>query len=201
MTKEEYISFETAKLLKEKGFDKEFDADIVRYYDEDGSLENVDYRQLFVCPSLGMVMSWLREVYRLNIHINVCNKYGSSGEVCYLWYINEVKPGVRHLTNVAYEDTYEQAAEAGIRYCLERLVGMRVIDKVNVVGRGTILIVGEIPSCGLNIEQEVLVDGYGFKVRGIELQEFMKKSGLILSPNEKVDERVNIGDYIEIKEK
>lgn len=56
MITEDYVSFNTAKLLKEKGFDEECQ----QYYG--------DYK--YSCPTLQMAMKWLREVHNLFIFIS-----------------------------------------------------------------------------------------------------------------------------------
>lgn len=81
MITEDYVSFETAKLLKEKGFDER----CVCYYDTeslnkfghpvfdsiDMSLSNSDLEQSnhdYVCysaPTLQVAMKWLREVHNI----------------------------------------------------------------------------------------------------------------------------------------
>ena len=70
MITEDYVSFETAKLLKEKGFDE----DISFWYNENGSeiffqqkydiMYNWRVRQglkIYQCPTIQMSMKWLRE--------------------------------------------------------------------------------------------------------------------------------------------
>jgi len=120
MITEDYVSFETAKLLKEKGFDEPchalyhngedkifFGLDVDSYYN---TVLNAD---CYACPTLQMAMKWLREVH--NLHI-VVFRYNNSA-FPYIWYIfahNGEKP---YKTN-----SYEEACEEAIKYCLENLI-------------------------------------------------------------------------------
>jgi hypothetical protein len=66
MIKEDYVSFETAKLLKEKGFDE----DIARVVNEEDEIDYLGssqpslaylYHTWYKCPTLQMAMKWLRK--------------------------------------------------------------------------------------------------------------------------------------------
>ena len=116
---EDYVSFETSKLLKEKGFDfpcmgrysvrsKEFHLDCTRMCSNEG---------LFECaaPSQAMAMKWLREVHNWNVVIRKSHTiYG------YDIYIESLVAS--NVIEYAFEKTYEQACEAAILYCLENLI-------------------------------------------------------------------------------
>ena len=125
LNNEDYISFETAKLLKEKGFDWSTSMVYMPYGDlcklnRYDSIRNSNYNDItknyFECtaPTLQMVMKWLREVH--NIAIDT--------EWEHLWYAY-VKP----MTSKPCEDDYhqcesleyEEACEAAIKYYLENL--------------------------------------------------------------------------------
>ena len=128
MITEDYVSFETAKLLKEKGFDAICSAFYIKY--TDGSVKLVPTEAVSMVlfaqkyafsvdtisvPSLQMAMKWLREVHGLHVDIdplegNWCIKIVELEDLC------EVDKGI------ALYGTYEEAAEAGIRYCLENLI-------------------------------------------------------------------------------
>ena len=101
MITEDYVSFETAKLLKEKGFDEECQ----QYYG--------DYR--YPCPTLQMAMKWLREVHNIAIET----------EWEHLWYAY-IKPMTSKPSEEDYyqceSSKYEEACEAAIKYCLENLI-------------------------------------------------------------------------------
>ena len=129
MITEDYVSFETAKLLKEKGFDEPCHA---LYHDGDDKiffgLDVDSYRNAilnadcYACPTLQMALKWLREVYRLAIHVELID-FLEHGEV-WFYGITDIKT-VKRL-NIKDEDftehSYEQACEAAIKYCLKNLI-------------------------------------------------------------------------------
>jgi hypothetical protein len=112
---EDYVSFEIAKLLKEKGFDIP-----CRQAYFNGSL--VDYTmygfcdgELLDCPSQSLALKWLREVHNLYIEIrrNLNTFY-------YGW---KVEQGMSEKAVFDYKyDSYEEAVEAAIKYTLENLI-------------------------------------------------------------------------------
>ncbi len=73
---------------------------------------------------------------------------------------------------------------------------MEVIDKVYVIGRGNIVIVDDIRDVHLHINDKVKVRDLQFEVVGVEFAEHIKQGGLILRPNDKVEE-IKINDKIE----
>lgn len=147
MITEDYVSFEIAKLLKEKGFDEATYHD----YSEKGGrwFEEVlvchNSQGGIACPTLQMAIKWLREVHNVLV-IPDYDYECTDKSYCYKIYKlgENGKPervpieGVRydilsepHTEIVAYRDykrsyfdykTYEEACEAGIRYCLEKLI-------------------------------------------------------------------------------
>ena len=113
MITEDYVSFETAKLLKKKGFDEYTFSD----YSEDGivGFNEVETKVAkgYQRPTLQMVMKWLREVHKIFLDINFIQEH-----FCFIRIVhNEVEENF-----VVYFSTYEQACEAAIKYCLENLI-------------------------------------------------------------------------------
>ena len=137
MITEDYVSFETAKLLKEKGFDYYpdgsywlIDANNVMYWvSEIGAYDYVDNpTERFQRPKNGyrlvtqaMAMKWLREVHKLCITIipKVTDDDGSGG--C-LWEWTATYLLVPQSVSLELFESYEQACEAAIKYCLENLI-------------------------------------------------------------------------------
>lgn len=126
MITEDYVSFETAKLLKEKGFnwntDKQFNSDkIVADYDiTDRSRHPERYLD---APTLQMAMKWLREVH--NYDVGVClDSYVEPYDNLYYIVIRRRKDKYENISpcEQVYYDTYEEACEAAIKYCLENLI-------------------------------------------------------------------------------
>lgn len=132
MIAEDYVSYEVAKLLKEKGFDE--------YCDSIYILENGDYRHskinvpcrnsnnykptIIVRPTHQMVMKWLREVH--NMYINICASGGSLGWWYHIWAIPTHENKLSHRLLRRGEDypylSYEEAIEAALKYCLTKLI-------------------------------------------------------------------------------
>ena len=134
---EDYVSFETAKLLKEKGFDIG-----VRYYyqkiDDDITYNIGDFRNWnlhdiwYSMPTLQMAMKWLREVHKLVICAEIGNE-NDKGNTDYSnpdrWYwffdiTNEKGVVIDTESDYVLNEyfSYEQACEAAIKYCLENLI-------------------------------------------------------------------------------
>lgn len=139
MLTEDYISFEVAKLLKEKGFDWEW-SPFYSEQDRDGwfqdnnyNIPNPDYDASLpfdsetinvIAPhvSLQMAMKWLREVHDKNIILDMV----PLDEDCYvLWTYNvycsknyKIMWGPKQ----PKYNTYEEACEEAIKYCLEHLI-------------------------------------------------------------------------------
>lgn len=121
--KEDYVSFETAKLLKDKGFNYPCRA----VYSPKGTVKHYLKEAVFVhnlkghkklCPTLQMAMRWLREVH--NLHIDVDPSEGDwNPTVLELedWSC-VVKPG----DEIPIQDSYEEACEVAIKYTLENLI-------------------------------------------------------------------------------
>ena len=119
MIKEDYISFEIAKLLKEKGFDGECNS----YYDEFGlvcptiepKFANLEHYKRY---SLNITMKWLREVH--NLHIDVDPSEGDWNPT--VLELENWTCAVKFGDDIQIQDSYEEAAEAAIKYCLENLI-------------------------------------------------------------------------------
>jgi len=121
MITENHVSFETAKLLKEKGFDEpcnHYD-DCGQFWIPGGYNKNLSYH--FPAPTLQMAMKWLRETYNLEIY----PYHDSLTKNSYWWFeIIKYPNSVSEYESGKDEefDTYEEACEAAIKYCLENLI-------------------------------------------------------------------------------
>ena len=116
MTTEDYVSFETAKLLKEKGFNIS-----CRFaYTEKGHEFNTcvcsDIPVYAYKPTLQMAMKWLRE-HGWFIHIDIIREASA-----WLVDVQDIKNDVAIYPVGKEHSSYEEAAEAAIRYCLENLI-------------------------------------------------------------------------------
>ena len=117
MITEDYVSFEIAKLLKEKGFNE----GCPTTYTSNGLFHTHNYRPLvedIFAPTLQMAMKWLRLIY--HIHIRLINSSDESYR--YEIYPRKGKYNSCCFSDKSYYETYEQACEAAIKYCLENLI-------------------------------------------------------------------------------
>ena len=124
MITEDYVSFETAKLLKEKGFNP---LECGMYYSiTTGKRTTELLTSLITCPTLQMAMKWLREVHNI-IPIILTGDNRHDGVIIYYWFrIDTIKNG--RLKDAVYREdeieypTYEKACEAAIKYTLKNLI-------------------------------------------------------------------------------
>ena len=125
MITEDYCSFETAKLLKEKGFDapcRSYYTDYEDYIDFSYCNDELTDLQMGVWetlrPTHQMAMRWLREVHNLHIWI------GHSVDKGLSWYyeIHGIPDGkVKHIGGIQC-GSYEVAVEVALKYALENLI-------------------------------------------------------------------------------
>ena len=129
---EDYVSFNTAKLLKQKGFD------IITekcYILDNSGLCAVSAGQLFngkpqgkheiPAPTLQMAMKWLREVHDICIYCyntnNRVKQYGKY-EAGASWIKDDVSVIFYNSTHSLFADIYEQTIEKVLEYCLTNLI-------------------------------------------------------------------------------
>ena len=111
MIEEEYISFETAKLAKEKGLDILCD---IGYYIDSGVVDYIrdDYKNMFYPrPTQSLLARWLRGKYNKNVYVvmSITEKY--------IFWVLDIHSLVKVKTTDLY-DTYEEAMEAGLQEAL-----------------------------------------------------------------------------------
>ena len=125
MITEDYVSFETAKLLKEKGFNN---LECGMYYSiTTGKRTTELLTSLIACPTLQMAMKWLREVHGIFIGISLCERYENKmdNDTTIMFFFELLNLKEKQLINGFFQEythTYEQACEAAIRYCLTNLI-------------------------------------------------------------------------------
>ena len=130
MITEDYVSFETAKLLKKKGFDE---ATIGYYYTIseipekikffDSPISIYDSEGLIGCiqaPTLQMAMKWLRKVHEIFIRPNISFLYPIK-YYCEIFCYGDNLKTQQDVTTENFESP-EEACEAAIKYCLENLI-------------------------------------------------------------------------------
>jgi hypothetical protein len=125
MITEDYISFETAKLLKEKGFDKK----CFTVYNNDGKFYDTRYGIApsieIPAPTLQMAMKWLREVHKIEIWVHYDIDKATWWGGCNPMYEEDEENSNMFQSLLGFDypgKTYEEACEAAIKYCLENLV-------------------------------------------------------------------------------
>ena len=126
MITEDYVSFEIAKLLKEKGFDELCHG----YFRKDNPIDLVELAQaanwndepFFTSrPTLQMAMKWLVQEHKLYVNVvpSVERYYWTEKWHSYVESLNKRYPFGKF---IATFNSSEQAYEAAIKYCLENLV-------------------------------------------------------------------------------
>lgn len=132
MITEDYVSFETAKLLKENGFDEECRAYYVKskecgielFPTERSHNYNDNVYPRTSAPTLQMAMKWLREVHHYYIQIMLDNWVGIHVGYFVIIMKTDSDFGLQlydEEEQVFYE-TPEKASEAAIKYSLENLI-------------------------------------------------------------------------------
>ena len=144
MIEEQYVDFDTARLLKVKGFR----AKCNRYYNaqygmirtvsdtfmmdfnDQEHMKSIGMEGAVNIPTQQMAMRWLREEHNIDISIEPHSHSGIKTveyEFTY-WYegyyhapYQEKTPNYHPLFGKTY-NTYEQACDAAIKYCLENLI-------------------------------------------------------------------------------
>ena len=133
MCKEDYVSLETAKLLKEKGFDAECDYEYGVPVVEQGYVLQRVYKPIknselidgaYAAPTLQMAMKWLRKVHHYYIQIMLDNWVGI--HVGYFVIImktdSDFELQLYDEEEQVFYETPEEACEAAMKYSLENLI-------------------------------------------------------------------------------
>ena len=121
MIKEDYVSYETAKLLKEKGFDGRCHMSIGKYKQEEVLVKGAEWDDSFIlCPTLQMAMKWLREKEWFICIIPLAFHWGEKAvKFGYdIWADDDLEVDE---VNTPEFNTYEEACESAINYCLKNL--------------------------------------------------------------------------------
>ena len=128
MITEDYVSFETAKLLKEKGFNepchcfyeykKRLYNDMDKYFPN--GMKNSDHdkegNKGISAPTISLAMKWLREVHNIVIVVTSSMFWGKYNVSIY-------KKGNDYpfgFDGDSFIPSYEQACEIAIKYCLDK---------------------------------------------------------------------------------
>lgn len=112
MIEEQFVSFDTAKLLKEAGFD----VPCTSHYTCNGfgwdNLSRVNYNScesLFSRPTQALAARWLREVHEIDVVVNI---YARDYYMC-----NVYKKRLMIIRSI--ESSFEEALEAGLQEAIK----------------------------------------------------------------------------------
>ena len=137
---EEFVPYELAVKLKEKGFKKEC---LCHYIGNDlvyniespiannqlwfchNKYDNIWHRDNYDAPTISQVLEWLREQKEIYIVIQPFPTMATKNKICWSWDFKWNSDGayLEHTfpDNVTYA-TYEKAAIAGIEYVLDNIL-------------------------------------------------------------------------------
>ena len=140
MTQEDYVSFEVAKLLKEKGYNKKCNAvwetGVCREcspklkitlgaYDEKDLMHNIDWSEQYeyLAPSLWNAQKWLREKHNISVEI-YARENDWKFEICRtegILIMDCACMSCTTMNNKGAFDTYEKALNEGIKEALKMI--------------------------------------------------------------------------------
>ena len=133
---EQLVSFETAALAKEKGFD----IDCKLFYStkdrppmaynisaKESLSDNPQYNKYMLAPTQSLLAKWLREVHNIEVLVSrippeaiLASKTSGKSILknynCYVWNYNS---NPRVLNNGTFQDVYEEALEIGLQEALK----------------------------------------------------------------------------------
>lgn len=128
---EDFVNFEIAKKLKEKGFKEQclayYTKDSGFYYntsygsDVENAFKSFNSRPNHICgkridaPTISQVLKWLRE----EKGIHVCITLGEFSD--WVYDVSRIDGNMFCKAEDGFE-SYEQAALAGVNYCLDNLI-------------------------------------------------------------------------------
>ena len=151
MITEDYVSFETARLLKEKGFPQEYDIYHSMVYNEEDYEDEYEVQRMVLetklvkagtlssypigvpepkcyCPTLQMAMKWLRIEHNIHIEPHIVRTKCSYGYMPNYIDLKELK---QHFPfdEVDFSNadkyvciTYDKACEVALQYSLKNLI-------------------------------------------------------------------------------
>ena len=120
MITEDYVSFEVAKLLKEKGFNEYCE----KSYSLDGKLYSNFPDDCILAPTLQMAKKWLKVVHNIGIFPSTYTFSNADGSEEYHPYGCAIIDLKTHelLTNEIFpKETEEESVDEAIKFCLKKL--------------------------------------------------------------------------------
>ena len=123
----DFVSFETAKKLKEKGYGESWDY----VYNDDGvicipcyNLTEEDTIPMCPAPQIHEVLKWLREEKKIYVIIEPFPSCSNINNVTWIYKLKYNSDGdsLNFKESLFSFETYEEAALAGISYVLDNLI-------------------------------------------------------------------------------
>lgn len=138
---EDFVTFELAKKLKEKGYPQrtfgEYDMQGACYIEDGRFYENgciTEVARAYTSPTIYQVMKWLRNEKNIHITILVITDFSTDADnnICEEWsfwsfYVTNLNDGstiyddCERIDSIEYQ-SYEESAIAGIEYVLDNLI-------------------------------------------------------------------------------
>ena len=118
---EDFVPFELAMKLKEKGFRGEVNAYYGKWenlFDVHPALDMNDCDYRASAPTISQVLKWLREEKK----IHVAEGYSAFSKWRYIVMFLDERATTEPTVSSKGKESYEQAAIAGIEYCLDNLI-------------------------------------------------------------------------------
>lgn len=123
MVHERYVSFETAKLLKEKGFNEyclflyqNNGTFLTAHFTKGDKEKNSNLINEYSAPTQALAMCWLREIHHILISVNIFLPHKPT------WIYSYYNLNRGYIRNAGQYNTYEEACEAAIQYCVKHLI-------------------------------------------------------------------------------
>ena len=126
MITEDYVSLDTAKLLKKRGFEEPIG---LAYWDDGTEIElhnpieqiKQQAHHIVFRPTLQMAMKWLRKEKDVQIEISIVGTDTWESPTKWLYGFRCQTKDIIDRRNADFS-SYEEACEAAIKYCLENLI-------------------------------------------------------------------------------
>lgn len=127
MIEESYVSRDTARMLKEAGFDvpcniyyeledgEAVRKDCIRPYDHNGFGDTICSR-----PTLALAAMWLRDKHRLHVSVSIVGLFDGLRDITYWAFsIMNVNTALFEYIDGNRYDSYEEALEEGLQKAIE----------------------------------------------------------------------------------
>lgn len=131
MIEESYVSFDTARMLKEAGFDVptrkyyevDDDGEATRLFDHGTYDHNRFGYKNYSCPTQALAARWLREVHDTFVKMERVGSFDGK-EFRFYWSFSIISVSTACLKSISggRYDSYEEALEVGIAKCLEQII-------------------------------------------------------------------------------